>query len=513
MSLLEVKNITHIYGDKLLFKDSSFELNKHEHMGLVGQNGAGKSTLMNMLIGEVIPDQGSIKWGPKIKIGNIDQYAKSGGEISVFDFLKTAYKELFDLEIELEAIYKTLTKKQDQSLIKRAAAYQEKLENQNFYAIKNNIYRVSAGLGITAIGMDRKLSELSGGQRAKIILAKLLLEKPNVLLLDEPTNFLDKEHIEWLCEYLVGFKGAFIIISHDFSFIDKISNCICDIEFDTIKKYSGNYTSFLAQKGQKREEYVRQYEKQQKFIKVTTDYISKNKARASSAKMAKDRQKKLDKIEKITAPTFTSKPSIHFNKLPLSSQYVLNVTNLDIGYYYPILKDLSFDIRNDEKAVITGFNGIGKSTLLKTLIGEIKPISGKFKFCDNIVIGYFAQDLKWENEDDTPFKYISSKYPNLPSKLVRKSLSQCGLKTDMMDQTIKTLSGGEQAKIKICNLSLSPCNILILDEPTNHLDAEAKDSLKNAICEFSGTVILVSHESQFYKSFADSVISIENYVK
>lgn len=509
MSLLEVKDLSHSYGGKVLYHDASFDLYNGEHMGLVGQNGSGKSTLIKTLIGEVIPDDGLIKWFPKATIGHLDQYAQVDAGITVFEYLKQAYADLYRMEERLNGLYEKMAEDTSEKLINQAANLQETLEDRDFYSIESHIYRVAAGLGITAIGMDKVLEKLSGGQRAKVILAKLLLEKPEVLLLDEPTNFLDKEHVEWLSKYLTGFEGAFILVSHDFDFLDQVTTCIGDIEFGTITKYHGNYSAFLKQKGQKREEYIRQYESQKKLIERTEEYIAKNKVRASTAAMAKSRQKKLDKIERMAPPTGLTKPMIRFKSTGITAQRVLEVKDLEVGYYYPLLPKLHFVLEQNQRVVITGFNGIGKSTLLKTLIGEIPPISGRFVFARNVVIGYYEQDLKWEREGQTPLEIITEAFPKLSQKQTRSALSRCGVKAEHVLQPITTLSGGEQSRVKLCKLTLSPCNLLILDEPTNHLDYLAKESLQEALQDFDGTVILVSHEAAFYRDWADKVLEIE----
>lgn len=382
MALLEVENLTHSFGDKLLYKDSSFELYKGEHMGIVGQNGAGKSTLIKILLGEILPDKGTVRWQNGITIGNLDQYAIVEEEQTIFDYLRTAFKDLYKLEEELNKLYEEMAENYNEAILNKVSKYQEELEERNFYAIDSTIQKVASGLGITALGMENCLKNLSGGQRAKVILAKLLLQNPEVLVLDEPTNFLDKEHVEWLAEYLQTFKGAFIIVSHDFDFLEKVTTCICDIEFNKMKKYKGTYSSFLKQKEFLREDYIRQYNSQQREIKRLEDYIAKNKVRASTAQMAKSREKKLEKMEKIEKPSFTSKPHFRFNCIQSTAQVILEVNGLEVGYYYPLLPKMKFDVQNEEKLVITGFNGIGKSTLLKTIMGEIKPISGNFKFSE-----------------------------------------------------------------------------------------------------------------------------------
>ena len=353
MALLEVENLSHSFAEKLLYKDSYFELFKGEHMGIVGQNGAGKSTLIKLLLKEILPDKGVIKWQNGVTIGHLDQYAIVNETQSIFDYLKTAFLDLFEIEEKLNELYMKMAQNCTDDIMEKVSKYQELLEKEGFYGIESTIKKVSSGLGITAMGMDTILKNLSGGQRAKVILAKLLLQNPEVIVLDEPTNFLDKEHIEWLSEYLVTFEGAFIIVSHDHDFLEKVTTCICDIEFYNIKKYKGTYSSFLKQKEAKKEEYVREYEAQQKEIKKLEDYIAKNKVRASTAKMAKSREKKLDKIEVIEKPKFTSKPHFSFSSIETTANVILEVNNLEVGYYYSLLPKMKFEVRNQEKIVIT----------------------------------------------------------------------------------------------------------------------------------------------------------------
>lgn len=367
---------------------------------------------------------------------------------------------------------------------------------------------MAAGLGIDAIGMERIIGELSGGQRAKVILAKLLLEEPNILLLDEPTNFLDKEHVEWLANYLMNFEGAFIVVSHDFDFLEKVTSCICDVEFGTVKKYYGKYSDFVRQKEHLRKDYIRQYHAQQKKIEKTEEYIRRNIAGVNS-KIAQGRRKQLQRMERIAPPSFTHKPSIHFRELPISVQTVLEVNNLEVGYDFALLPKLNFSVMGGQKLVITGFNGVGKSTLLKTIVGNIASISGEFHFSEQIKIGYYEQDLNWSNDSLTPLHIISEQFPKLNRKEIRHHLAACGVKDTHVSQEIRTLSGGEQSKVKLCGLLLSPCNFLILDEPTNHLDAEAKEALQKALIKFKGSIILVSHEASFYLDWADSIFNIE----
>ena len=434
MSLLEITNLSHSFSENVLYKNADFSLNKGEHVGIVGQNGTGKSTLIKLCTGQLLPDDGRVTWQSKTSIGYLDQYAEINLQLDMKSFLKTAFLNLYDLEEKMNYLYENMQEGDFQNL-NTAARYQEELERQDFYLIDTKIEQVATGLGLLAIGLDRPIAQMSGGQRAKVILAKLLLEKPDVLLLDEPTNFLDKEHVDWLSEYLCGLNNAFMVVSHDYAFLEKISNRICDIDNHKITKYYGTYSEFLRKKTALREDYIRQYSAQKKEIKKTEEFIRKNIAGRKS-KMARGRQKQLDRMD-----------------------------------------------------------------------------NGSFSFSEQVKLRYFEQDLHWENEEKTPIQIVSDCYPSLTIKEVRKNLACCGIMGEHAMQAIGTLSGGEQAKVKICLLILTPCNFIIMDEPTNHLDIQAKQSLKIALKEFKGTVLLVSHEPDFYKEWVQKIISIENIIK
>lgn len=508
MALLEVNDLSHYFGDKLLYKNSSFEIYKGEHVGIVGKNGSGKTTLLNTLIGEVIPDSGNIKWQKNINIGYLDQYVNINNNLKIFEYLKTSFENLFKLEQELNEIYNSMSENFNDEIFEKANKIQAELEENNFYELESTIAKVASGLGITAFGLDKKIGELSGGQKAKVILAKLLLQKPDVLLLDEPTNFLDKEHVDWLSEYLKKFKKTFLVISHDFDFLDKITNTIIDIEFNTVKKYTGNFSKFLNTKNVQRESYIREFKAQQKEIKKHEDFIARNRVRASTAKQAQSRIKILNKMDKIEPPESEPKPRFVLKSLPVNFQKALIIKNLEVGYTHKLLPKFNLEVLPTQKIVITGFNGIGKSTLLKTLMEEIEPISGGFHFSENTKIAYFEQELKWDEPELSPYEIVSSKFPKFSQSEIRKFLAQCGLKSKHVMRPVNTLSGGEQAKVKICILMLTESNFLILDEPTNHLDSDAKEVLQEQLENWQGAMILVSHESSFYKKWCDKIINI-----
>lgn len=508
MSLLEIEGLTHTFGDNLLYKNAGFTLNKGEHVGIVGQNGTGKTTLIKICTEQVIPDEGRIWRQPKISMGYLDQYAEIDKGATMAEFLKTAFSELYHMEKEMNRLYEKAAQG-DMDCLEQGAVLQEKLEISDFYSVDTRIDQVATGLGLVAIGLDRPIAEMSGGQRAKVILAKLLLEKPDILLLDEPTNFLDREHISWLSAYLSGLENSYMIISHDYDFLDKVANRICDIDNHKIAKYYGGYSEFLKKKTQQREDYVRQYTAQQREIKKTEEFIRRNIA-GIKTRMAQGRRKQLERMERLEAISEKEiKPYFHFPELPVTNAEHLTVRQMAVGYYYPILRDISFSIKGGQKVVITGFNGIGKSTLLKTLVGQISAVKGDFSFSEQVTVGYYEQDLAWQDESKSPIQTVADAYPNMATKDIRRQLARCGISSKLASQPIGNLSGGEQAKVKMCLLMMERSNFLILDEPTNHLDIQAKEALKTALIKFSGTVLLVSHEEAFYRDWAEKIISLK----
>lgn len=513
MSILEVKDLSHTFGDKKIFSKASMQLSRGEKMGLTGLNGAGKSTFIGMLTGEIIPDEGLIRWNPKIRLGYLDQHARIDTDQAVLGYLRGAFEELFAAEKRLASLNDAIAHTKDESelqlMLDEAGALQELLESNNFYGVESEIEKVAAGLGVSAFGLDTPMSRLSGGQRAKTMLAKLLLAQPDVLLLDEPTNFLDRSHIDWLAKYLAGFRGSFILVSHDFSFLNRVVNCICDIEFGRITRYNGSYESFVRQKEQRREEYLRSYNAQQKEIEKLEDFVARNIARASTSAMAKSRRKKLEKMEVLEKPAESPKPTFLFQYRPARGRTALWVNDLTVGYGDPLLPEINLMLGTDEKLAVTGFNGIGKTTFLKTVCGILPPLAGGCRFPEEAVIGYFEQENVWPDPSATPLRILREAYPKRTEKELRGHLSRCGLRSELAMQPVGTLSGGEQAKVKLCRLTLRPCSMLVLDEPTNHLDVNAIEQLKTAVREFEGAVIFVSHSRDFVAEASGRVLDLE----
>lgn len=510
MSLLTVKDLSQTFIDKTLYENASFVLNKEDHMGVTGQNGVGKSTLIKILTGEITQDDGIVKWQNKIHVGYLDQYAHLEAGMSIKEFLKKAFADLFAKEKELNNLYVEYSENGKEELLERAGKIQTLLEEKGFYDIDTEIERVATGLGLADLGYDHDVAKLSGGQRSKLILAKLLLQKPDVLVLDEPTNYLDVNHIDWLADYLNDFSGAFIVVSHDYDFLGRITNCIIDIDFGTITRYTGDLKHALRQKEADRESYLKAYANQQRKIKKTEAYIRKNKA-GSRSKSAKSREKQLAKMDILTPPQTNKIAQVRFPYVATASNLLLQTQDLIIGYDQALVKSaFNFSVGNGEKVAVTGFNGIGKTTLLKTLLGNIKPIFGNFELSSTAKLAYFQQDLVWPNKNMTPLQYLQEEFPRLRPRELRQALARMGLTAQQAMSPLKELSGGEQEKVKLAKMQFEPANLLFLDEPTNHLDVATKDSLRKAITKFAGGVIIVSHERDFFRGdWVDKTIDIE----
>ena len=514
MSILNVEHLSHGFGDRAIFHDVSFRLLKGEHIGLIGANGEGKSTFMNIITGRLQPDEGKVEWSKNVRAGYLDQHTALEKGMTIRQVLTSAFDFLLDMEQELNGIYEKMGEADEdtmQQLMEDAGTLQELLTAHDFYMIDAKVEQVARALGLLELGLDHDVTDLSGGQRTKVLLAKLLLEKPEILLLDEPTNYLDAEHIEWLKRYLQEYENAFILISHDIPFLNDVVNIIYHMENQELNRYVGNYDKFLEVYEAKKAQQEAAYRKQQQEINELKDFVARNKARVATRNMAMSRQKKLDKMDVIELAKEKPKPEFYFKEARTPGKMLFETEDLIIGYdkNAPLSKPINLRMERGEKIAIIGTNGIGKSTLLKSLLGIVQALSGKVELGDYLYKGYFEQEMA--GTDNTCLEEIWQEFPGYSQYEVRSALAKCGLTTKHIESKVRVLSGGEQAKVRLCKLINRETNLLILDEPTNHLDVEAKDELKRALKEYHGSVLLVCHEPEFYSDIVTKVWNLEEF--
>lgn len=511
--ILSVKNLSHGFGDRAIFNDVSFRLLKGEHIGLVGANGEGKSTFMNIVTGQLEPDEGKVEWNKKVRTGYLDQHAVLEKGMTIRDVLKTAFQYLFDIEQEMNEIFAKMgdaSPEELEALLEESGVLQDILTNNDFYVIDAKVEEIARGLGLDEIGLERDVQDLSGGQRTKVLLAKLLLEKPDILLLDEPTNYLDEQHIEWLKRYLQNYENAFILISHDIPFLNSVINLVYHMENQELTRYVGNYDDFMKVYEVKKQQLEAAYKRQQQEIADLKDFVARNKARVSTRNMAMSRQKKLDKMDVIELAKERPKPEFHFREARTSGKLIFETKDLVIGYNEPLSRPLNLRMERGQKVAFTGANGIGKTTLLRSILGELKPISGQVELGEHLHIGYFEQEVK-NPSTNTCIEEIWQEFPSYNQAEIRAALAKCGLTTKHIESRVDVLSGGEKAKVRLCKLINRENNLLVLDEPTNHLDVDAKEELKRALKAFKGSILLISHEPEFYQDIATDVWNCETW--
>lgn len=513
MSILNVEGMSHGFGGRTIFEDVTFRLLKGEHVALIGANGEGKSTFLSIITNKMTPDQGKVEWAKRVNVGYLDQHAVLKAGMSIRDVLKTAFDEMYKLEQEMQEAYDKMSEADPDEidrLMKDAGEIQEILDAHSFYTLDAKIEEVAGGLGLRDIGLDKLVDELSGGQRTKVLLTKLLLQNPDILILDEPTNYLDVEHIEWLKTYLQGYENAFILVSHDVPFLNAVTNVIYHVENASLTRYTGSYEKFQEMYAIKRRQEDAAYERQQAEIAREKDFIQRNKARVATRGMANSRQKKLDKMEVLEKRTEKPKPHFNFKMDRTPSRFVIEAKRLILGYDTPLTNPVDIQLERGRKVALRGVNGLGKTTLLKTLLGIIKPISGSIELGEFVSPGYFEQESAQGNSR-TAIEEIWEQYPGMTEFEVRAALAACGLTNEHITSQMMVLSGGEAAKVRLCKVMQQPVNLLVLDEPTNHLDVDAKAELKRALKEYNGAVLLVSHEPEFYEDWVDSIWNIEGW--
>lgn len=508
MSILNVANLSHGFGDRAIFHDVSFRLLKGEHIGLIGANGEGKSSFMNIITGKLMPDEGKVEWSKHVHVGYLDQHAVLESGMTIRSVLQSAFAYLFELEEKMNSICNAMGSASEDEMpdmIEELGVIQELLTMHDFYIIDSKVVEIAHALGLDDIGLDRDVTDLSGGQRTKLLLGKLLLEKPDILLLDEPTNYLDVQHIEWLKRYLNEYENAFILISHDIPFLNSVINIIYHMENQELNRYVGDYDKFLEVHEMKKTQLEAAYKRQQKEIVELEDFVARNKARVSTRNMAMSRQKKLDKMDVIELAPEKPKPEFKFKEARTAGKYIFETKDLIIGYDEPLSSSLNISMERGEKIALVGANGIGKTTLLKSILGITPPLQGSVTLGDYLSIGYFEQEMAPGNTN-TCLNELWKEFPGFTQYEVRSALAKCGLTTKHIESQVRVLSGGEQAKVRLCKLINRESNILLLDEPTNHLDVDAKDELKRALKAYKGSILLICHEPEFFDGVVTKVL-------
>ena len=512
MSILNVEHLSHGFGDRAIFSDVSFRLLKGEHIGLVGANGEGKSTFMNIITGKLMPDEGKVEWSKNVRVGYLDQHAVLEPGMTIGSVLASAFDFLYSQEERMNEICAKLgdvDEDEMNSLMEELGVIQDMLTMHDFYMIDSKVEEVARALGLLDLGLDKDVTELSGGQRTKVLLGKLLLEKPDILLLDEPTNYLDAEHIEWLKRYLNDYENAFILISHDIPFLNSVINLIYHMDNQQLNRYVGDYDKFQEVYAMKKAQMEAAFNRQQKEIADLKDFVARNKARVATRNMAMSRQKKLDNMDIIELAAEKPKPEFYFKQARTPGRYIFTTKDLVIGYDKPLSVPLNISMERGSKIAMVGANGIGKSTLLKSILGIIQPVSGEVELGDYLEIGYFEQESSPDNTN-TCLNEIWEEFPSYTQYEVRSALAKCGLTTKHIESQIRVLSGGEQAKVRLCKLINRESNILVLDEPTNHLDIASKEILEEALNSYTGTVLYVSHDRYFINQTATRILDLTN---
>ena len=442
-----------------------------------------------------------------VRVGYLDQHSTLTKGMTIESVLKSAFAWLFELEENMNQICDRLGEAEPDemdAMMEELGVIQDTLTMHDFYIIDAKVEEVARALGLLDLGLSHDVTDLSGGQRMKVLLAKLLLEKPDILLLDEPTNYLDAEHIAWLKRYLQEYENAFILISHDIPFLNDVVNIIYHMENQRLDRYVGDYDKFQEVYEVKKSQLEAAYRKQQQEISELKDFVARNKARVATRNMAMSRQKKLDKMDVIELAKEKPKPEFHFRYGRTPGKMLFETHDLVTGYDEPLSKPLNFSMERGQKIALVGTNGIGKTTLLKSILGLIPSLSGSCELGENLEIGYFEQEVKGENKT-TCIDEIWAEFPSYTQYEVRSALAKCGLTTKHIESQVRVLSGGEQAKVRLCKLVNKETNILLLDEPTNHLDVDAKEALKQALIEYKGSILLICHEPEFYRDVVSQV--------
>lgn len=511
--LIQLNNVTKNFVVNEIFSNVKMEINDKDRVAIVGRNGAGKSTLLKIISGELSFDSGERTVSKNTTIGYLSQEFIVREDLSIYEEMITCFDEIISLEANLEKLSYELTPENienDPGLLDRFDRLQNEVLTHKDYHYKSKIESVLYGLDFTKDVFDKKISTFSGGEKTRLSMAKLLLSEPDLLILDEPTNHLDMENVAWLENYLSSYNGAIVIVSHDRYFLDKVVNVVYNLEFGKLKKYVGNYSKFLKQYEEDYEKQLKEFTSQQKDIKRLEEFVQKNIARASTSKMAKSRQKVLDKMELIDNPKKDDKAAdIEFNIKEQSGRDVLMIENLKVGYDgKQVGNAYNFSVYKGDRIAIVGRNGIGKSTLIKTIAKKQNAIGGSVHYGSKVSLGYYDQKQAEFESSKTVLNELWDEYPLMKEAEVRTVLGRFLFRGDSVLKIVRDLSGGEKARLQLAKLMLEKNNLLVLDEPTNHLDITSKQVLEDALENYEGTIVFVSHDRYFINKIANKVLDI-----
>lgn len=517
MILLQGQNLARHFGSTVLFENIQITIQDQERIALVGRNGAGKSTLLKILADFEPTDEGKIAKKKDLRIGYLDQYSTVDSDNTIWEEMLSVFEPIIKLTKEAEEAAHALTDEtlmQDtlafEAALKRYDSLQQEIQEKNAYGYESEIRSVLHGFRFYEEDHQRPVSQLSGGQKTRLALAKILLEKNDLLILDEPTNHLDIDTLAWLENYLIAYRGTLLIVSHDRYFLDKVATSVYEISRNRIHYYKGNYSFYLKEKAARLELEMKQFEKQQGEIAKLEDYIARNLVRASTTKMAQSRRKRLEKMTRLEKPKGDEKSArFSFDIEKESGNVVMILENGAIGYDSTILSSpIHMDLRKHQAIGIVGPNGIGKSTLLKSINKELPLIKGDIHYGSNLEIGYYDQEQKNLTENKTVLAEIWDLHPTMNETAIRSILGSFLFSGEDVEKTIYSLSGGERARLSLCKLALEKNNVLMLDEPTNHLDIDSKEVLENALIEYDGTLLFVSHDRYFINRIATSILEL-----